>query len=595
MRSHAARVLSAMHSRTARALGALRPNATRALVATLCVSAAALVLALAGLPTPRARELAPTMRTCAEHAHPAAVVPAPLVDARAPASRSALETPHDAAAAHAGAAEPSACALRAPAAGRDPVVALDGARLELRVTREGAAEPHAWIELGALAAAPELHRADAAGRLVLERPAGSMRALAWSHDAMASPLERTLRAGEHVALELELVPALALCGRVRDAWSGRPLAGARVSIWTLAAQDAVETDAHGAFLHPRLARDGASHQVRVECLGYGAQVLYVCAREDGSWLAPAIRRGEAALEGSGAPARVDFALEPAVAIAGRVQDACGRAIADVRVRAQGHYQVLPEVAARDAGETRTDEDGNFRIAGLRADVAHVLELKAPGCARLALRTPAERALERELGTLVLEPESVLAGRVLDAHGEPVSGLRLELRPLASAHAQSAEGEANALRRVARRAQAESDELGVFTFDALAAGRYELGARREAALLCTLELELGPAEERAQLELRLPAAQASIAGRVSWRGRGVAGVRVELERAAEDERAEPAGWTISAHDGSFRLPGLEARARYRVRAAAAQGEAAAECVAQLDAAASSALELALGPR
>src|SRR5262245_21467969 len=332
-------------------------------------------------------------------------------------------------------------ARRAEDAGRAPNAASsastthapDLAVLEVRVTRAGRSEPGAAIELvheprnaeASAAPAPLLHASDEHGELHVELEPGTVRAVAWSSDACALPASATLDALVPARLELELEPSYPVAGRVLDAVTGSPIAGATVALWTYAERDTVTTGADGTFRHPRFHARAPSQQLAARAAGYGAAARYLRIAEDGSWKLPARSAGEESVKGTGTP-WVELALVPEFVVRGSVADEEGRPLADAHVSAEGFYHVMASVAARDLASAASDGAGRFELAGLRSDIGHSLLIEAAGYAHeLVELAEDERVLE--LGTLVLARETVLAGAAIDADGLPLAGVEVVLR------------------------------------------------------------------------------------------------------------------------------------------------------------------------
>jgi len=371
------------------------------------------------------------------------------------------------------------------------------ARAEIRVSCDGRPAGGATIELLHVAREGEvereelrLHAADEQGRLALELEPGTLRAVAWTADATALPVGETLVAGGLAELELALVPAWPVAGRVLDAASGRPLADAEVSFWTFAERDVVRTAADGTFRHPRFPAGAPAQQVRATAAGHGALVRYLRIGADGSWRLPSAVAGGEAASGSGEP-WLELALEPELVVRGRVLDAAGAPLAGARVSAEGFVQVLPSVAARDAGAAVSGADGAFELAGLRADVGHALAIEAPGHAQRALELAGGIGLERgalDLGDVALAPESALAGVVVDADGIPVADVEVVL----TARAVEAPPSAGALdvpvRVASRERRTRTSAAGTFLFTGLEPRPVHLSVQGERGVLAEQELQ-----------------------------------------------------------------------------------------------------------
>ncbi|HEX9667919.1 MAG TPA: carboxypeptidase-like regulatory domain-containing protein, partial [Thermoanaerobaculia bacterium] len=199
--------------------------------------------------------------------------------------------------------------------------------------------------------------------------------------------------------------AIALSGRVLDAATRQPLAGALVWCascdpfgWAFAGPD-------GAF------RFAAAPYERYQIEGTAAGHL-------------------AALVGDAVSTQpATLLLEPAAALAGIVVDAAGRPVAGVAVRARPSGEWDSRHSPRDAApRTASGADGRFRFPRLLPRQlyevsAHPEEL-AP--ARLVARTPPPGGKAPPL-RLVLAAGQTVVGRVVDPDGRPVAAADVSFR------------------------------------------------------------------------------------------------------------------------------------------------------------------------
>jgi len=218
--------------------------------------------------------------------------------------------------------------------------------------------------------------------------------------------------GRGAAARLELATGVPLRGRVVAA-GGRPaIAGAMV--W-------IGPDP-GAFA---LSGPGGEYALPAG----GRERLTIQA------VAPGFLSGAGAVDPADAAAGrgPELALQPAVSAAGRVVDERGAPVAGVAVVASAAAAGKPVARPPDGSFSRaaTDASGRFELARLRPGAGYELELTRAGYARLAVPVaelpPGPRV---DLGTLVLEPGVVLAGRVTDRRGAPLAGAEVRLRPSA---------------------------------------------------------------------------------------------------------------------------------------------------------------------
>ena len=141
----------------------------------------------------------------------------------------------------------------------------------------------------------------------------------------------------------------------------------------------------------------------------------------------------------------DLYVRPGCWIAGRIVDPQGRPLAEATVsaterrapsggmRAAGRSarpSLFGASLAESLGAVKTGADGRFRLTGLAAGEADV-------SARLAGRRVGHAAVSelverggRDVGDIVLEPGSSIAGRVLDERGRPIEGARLSVSSMA---------------------------------------------------------------------------------------------------------------------------------------------------------------------
>jgi protocatechuate 3,4-dioxygenase beta subunit len=357
----------------------------------------------------------------------------------------------------------------------------DTVRLVVRVQERGRPVAARLEHLALDSALSAVGEVPSDGTLVLELAPGRVRLVAWSAEALSRPLE--LQLAHDTEAELELLPALPVEGRIVA--DGAPVAGAEVAFWTASERDVVVTDAQGRFRHPRFPAGGPAQQVCVRAEGFGKCVRYLKLDADGAWTLAAARAGEASVSGSGTPF-LELELARELVVRGRVLDSAGLPLAGARVAAEGYFHARPSVAVRDLVETRSDPAGAFELVGLRSDVGHALVLEAAGFATLERELPP--ATELALGDLVLAPESVLAGLVVDADGVPLAGAEVVLElggeaPLAAGPTDAA------ARLLGRERRTRTDANGAFLFAGLAAAPLVL--RAESADGSAADAELFP--------------------------------------------------------------------------------------------------------
>jgi len=154
-----------------------------------------------------------------------------------------------------------------------------------------------------------------------------------------------------------------------------------------------------------------------------------------------------------------------VQLNGRVVDARGVPLANANVLVMG--------GGRIGARTRTGPTGEFKASGLPPTSAGYVLVLAPGCA-VAAREPVElNQRTTQSLTLRLEPEHVLAGRVLDADGAPVVNARVEVRGERRLASQARKGVS--WERAAQIDTLWTDANGAFRFAQLYAGEFDVEA------------------------------------------------------------------------------------------------------------------------
>ncbi len=305
---------------------------------------------------------------------------------------------------------------------------------------------------------------------------------------------------EHVH-RLTLPDGRTVRGRVRDADTGAPLAGALVGAGWMRSQ-AVRTDAEGRYEFPGWT-------------GAGSQELYASAAGH-------------ALTGSrvGERQEIDFDLPPSRPLSGRVVDGAGAPAAGATVLARTDRD--PNGAT--LGSRTTGPDGRYAFDDLRTDARY----------RLTATRGGDLAGPMEVGEgtdpvnapdLALGAGRRVEGRVRDARGEPVAGLEV----LLSGH----------------RGFCLTDDLGRFRLGGVPAGPRTLSVRGDGR--ARLERELpGAPHDLVGLELTLAASRPLT-------------VRVELVDPGGAALPEGTTVVATGADGSVRTAYLDGRGQARLEA------------------------------
>lgn len=397
-----------------------------------------------------------------------------------------------------------------------------------RVTRaaDGTAVAGAFVRLwgGAEQSVERMLRTDALGRYRAEDlPPGRLGLIVVPEsEAHTRYAELELAPGQVLQHDVVVDAGWSVAGRVLDRRSGTPIAGAEVSAHDFVFKT-VRTDAHGAF----------------EIAGLFDRALTLEAR------APGYGRGEQRVLDEATP--VEVLLQAGRFARGRVLAPGGEPLAGAFVAAIAGSS---EGGTRrtDLRTTRSGPDGRFELADLRADLAHVLLVRASGVGTSFHAFPPDESQSTavEFGDLELAACAALEGRVLDAAGAPLAGLSVDLRPagtapelkLADLHGQ----------RVV-----QSDATGRFVFRELAPGDWRLYAHSpDHPPLVEERLRLAPGEFRRGFDLHIRAGLAIEGSVGDERGHPLAGV---VLRALPEAGPPGPRWSVSDAQGRFRVSGL----------------------------------------
>jgi protocatechuate 3,4-dioxygenase beta subunit len=260
-------------------------------------------------------------------------------------------------------------------------------------------------------------------------------------------------------VEVLLEPGRVVRGRVSDAATGAPIAGAEIaSSWT--------------FKNP--VRSGADGSYRLAGVEQQRAKLYVQAQ--------GYARATRTLASNEKEPVADFLLQRGGAVRGRFVDGEGKPPRGAYAAAAAKYTMSPGYVHTDWRRAAIEVDGTFFAGGLDPQHWHMLYVR---CAGFGIRVyDIGRKIGDgevvDLGDIVLRPAGGLEGRVTDGDGKPVPGVTVGVRGKNSDWSRwSGKDLAGAESRVvdqfaARSARAGPD--GVFRFTNLAAGTYDVNVR-----------------------------------------------------------------------------------------------------------------------
>jgi len=255
-------------------------------------------------------------------------------------------------------------------------------------------------------------------------------------------------------------------GRVTDARSGRPVAGACVGTG-LPGYPTATTDEDGRYRYrsaPDVAAPSTPATHETPKLG-GTDVLSAAAEGYASECVPL------------PPSMVvDFALEPLCDVVGRVVDSEDRPVSGASVVVAAFDEGAPLATAVSSGAGTSGSDGRFRVRALVPGRVHTLFVSAREYGRLALDFKPTLDAERsfDLGSIRLEPGLAIRGSLTSRNPAlSVANVRVRLVGTNLDRDRLDPGRSPPSPVYGRQEQISSDDLGRFRFDDLAAGRYDL--------------------------------------------------------------------------------------------------------------------------
>ncbi len=396
---------------------------------------------------------------------------------------------------HAFAGDARAAAAVSAGMARAELVLEPAAGGRLVEIREASGAPVAGVAVSVGSPAWPAGIADRDGRLSLPLDQGPFNLLL--ADGRRYKLESLPVAGGAAGdpLRIDLAPLRRLDGKLLDAATRRPLAGALV--WP--GDDpgnATFTDDRGLYT---VAERAGSAWVRAAARGFLPQVATL-------------------LRADAATARIPtLALETANSLAGRVVDTAGAPLGGVVLTVAPDRRPRDEVFRLDRAASRavSDAQGRFLLRGLAAAASYDLTASRPGY-RATKATAAARGEVR----LILERARSARGLAADTRERPLAGVEVTIRP---SPAGSAPGET---------VTAVTDPRGRFEVPALPGDRVDLEARRQGfAPTIVPGVAIAPGPGSVDLGTLTLAPGVRIEGRVAdAAGRPLAGAGVWLTEA-----------------------------------------------------------------
>jgi hypothetical protein len=391
------------------------------------------------------------------------------------------------------------------------------------IRREGQKSPIAGASLDLLAPdGPRIEwsgETDETGNYIAEGFAAGPLVLVVTPPEGASALAPlVLKEGERREVSVEVPAGVSVVGRVTAADGGTPIAGAEVTAESFRPR-AVLTNVEGRYELPYVHSQDSRVIVSARAPGYG--------------------RFELALDPStGSVLQADFELARGRVVKGRLVSRAGTPVPGAIVRAYGRWDREP-ITRSDDVSTRTGENGEFQLDGVRTDLTHLLLVRKERFATSAVATiPQGEAGDLDLGDLAIGAGAILSGTVSTPDGKPVRAI-VNLKP------QACQG----LAQCPLECWVRSDTRGAFTFVDLGPGTLSL--RADADGIPTSEerlVDLAEGDVKTGVEIHLGGGGFLEGSVVGADEHPVEGAFVFL---SGPESAE----ARSKKDGSFRFEGL----------------------------------------
>jgi len=280
-------------------------------------------------------------------------------------------------------------------------------------------------------------------------------------------------------VELQLEPAITLRGVVRDTHTLEPIGGSELELFPahLTGRGQFVSDDQGRF---EFVSKSGVQSLQASASGYSKADLIVHVRDGDQW--------SFGYEGEVRSAHDPLEVLPSRerSIQGRVVDPRGTPIRDALVEARGYTMVDAMRWHPDQASARTDSEGRFALAGLRADIAHILWASEPSHSAVAAVVEAG-APDRDVGTMQLGHPTSLRGRAQWTHADGTTSPAAATKIYLSCSAALSWEELGLRIPVSLRLETETDQDGAFLFENAPLGRAQLrGGRSDRWLPLQLE-------------------------------------------------------------------------------------------------------------
>lgn len=349
--------------------------------------------------------------------------------------------------------------------------------------------------------------------------------------------------GQVLQLDFDLLDGVVVRGRVTDATTHEPIAGAEVSAgWTF--RSTVTTDAEGRYEY-RGFGDVGIHDLHCRARGYG--------RTETARLSVSAREPERS---------IDFSLTRAHRARGVLVDRTGTPIAGARVFGfASEFVQVPGSESNvgsmkqlfDLQSTTSGADGSFLLEDLRPDARHALYIEPRSHAIVVYDFPSDELARDEVdfGSLTIASSQRIQGFLTRSNSIPIGRGRVTLRGTNEDRLRFS-GDATAVSRgfVDERSTITSS-AGEFSFDRVAPGNYQLAYARDAgAVEITTTVVVIDGEDLLGTMLVVPADH-TIRGRIECEG-GTLPKLANISAIQSDDVFGQDTATLMRPDGTFEL-------------------------------------------
>ncbi len=269
---------------------------------------------------------------------------------------------------------------------------------------------------------------DSSGIVEVRVPPGSTSGLAWAEASISSEVQVEITdADGRSTLDLELSPGGVVFGRVLSDPEGTAIEGAEIFVPVVSEWKIAISSSDGSFRFDGFPADGFEMQLESRAPGHGEGFAQISFETDGAWVVASDgysieeRRGTA-----GTSPQVTLLMPREGFLRGQVVSLDQNPIVGATVIAEGYYMISKRIGSPDSATATTDKGGFFELEDLRLGISHSVQVRADGFAQLLEFVAASSKPQLNLGTMTLDPESIVHGAIVEEGGAPAMGVVVEL-------------------------------------------------------------------------------------------------------------------------------------------------------------------------